>query len=186
MIGQYKTPIKPEVRVAGLDMAARKSGVALLHRGHFQTDLVLEPKLRGAARLDSITTKIENIVVLDHFRPDLVVIEDISYGSCGRITTLAEVAGVVKLLLFRHGIKFVLVSPRTLKLFTTGNGGASKKKMIASVEKYYGVVTDSDDIADAVACASLAYVLITGESNRRCELEVALRLRGNMKAQFNA
>ena len=171
MIVQSETPIKPEVRVAGLDLAARKSGVCLMRDGWTHTELILEPKLRGADRLDSIVTKLSNIVI-DPFRPDLVVIEGYAYGATNKLAILAEVGGVVKLALRRAGIPFVVVPPKILKLFVSGNGAASKKLVIASVEKYYGIVTDSDDIADSVACAAFARVLLTGNSTRRYELEV--------------
>lgn len=61
---------------------------------------------------------------------------------------LGEAAGVVKLRLFRMGVPFVLVAPKALKKFATGNGNASKDEMVAAC-KAAGGVPANDDEADA-------------------------------------
>ena len=64
-----------------------------------------------------------------------------------------------------------------MKLFVTGSGSASKPKMLRYVAKCYDFVTTSDDRADAVGLARLAQVYLTGNSKRRCELEVVYRVK---------
>lgn len=103
--------------------------------------------------------------------------EDYSLDSMNKADVLGEATGVFKLLLYRYGVELLLVPPKSLKLFTAASGSASKKRMIAAVEQYYGVTTTRDDVADAVGLAKFAEVWLTGISERRCELEAVRSLR---------
>lgn len=133
------------------------------------------PKLRGAERLIDLRTKV--MTVLLEAKPDLVAIEGYSYDSVGRWFDLGEVGGVLKVELMVNQIPTIVVPPCSLKQFMTGNGQASKKRMMAAVREHLHVVTNNDDLADAASAAHLAYVMTTGRSERRCELEVIKKLR---------
>jgi len=66
---------------------------------------------------------------------DYSIIEDYSFGS--KSGSLFQIGGFiegVKLLLFKKNIPLRLVSPKTGKLFATGNGNADKNQIIEAVK----------------------------------------------------
>ena len=161
--------------MVGIDASLTNTGVSALHRTEHNLSLVRPGKLRGAARLANIRDRVWEQVIA-HGIPQMVAIEGYSYDSVGRLFDLGEGGGTIKLKLFDHGIPTVIVPPTSLKKFATGNGGASKKKMIESAYAQYGVTTENDNLADAVALAMFAYVVLTKDSERRCELEAVKAL----------
>lgn len=68
------------------------------------------------------------------YNPDYIAMENLSYGSVGNATrNLAILFGVICTTL---GIdQPSVVPPTTLKKFATGNGKATKKDMLAAIEK---------------------------------------------------
>lgn len=132
-------------------------------------------KLRGTERLVDLRAKV--MAVLLEAKPDLVGIEGYSFDSVGRWFDLGEIGGVLKVELMVQGIPTAVVPPCSLKKFMTNNGQASKERMIAAVQEHLNVITDNDDLADAASIAHFAYVMATGQSERRCELEAIRKLR---------
>lgn len=176
MIARAETQDK-RIVTAGIDSALTKSAICTLAEGAFRPLLVRMPKQRGACRLDAIAGRM--LAVLEGAGPylSLVALEGYSYGSTGKVFELGEIGGLLKVEMYRRGINYVVVPPTVLKLFVTGNGMASKEKMMASMEKEYGVVTEVDDVADAAGLARFAYVYLTGDTTRRCELEAVRTVR---------
>jgi len=88
--------------------------------------------------------------------------EDYSYGSVNKPYTLGELGGVLKtkLLLTFQSVNMVMVPPTKLKLFATGNGGATKgmmgKQFRTEVGKVVDGVTPSNDCIDAYYLAQYA------------------------------
>lgn len=114
-------------------------------------------------------------------KPALVAIEGYAYAANGRKFDIGELGGVVGLLMHDVGIKVMGVQPTQLKQFVTGNGSATKNKMMRTVAEKYGVVTTCDDVADAVGLAMCAYVRLTGDSTYRAELDVVHRINTRTK-----
>lgn len=176
MVGQTPRQIKPEVTVAGIDSSLRNTGVCVLNKGRPETSSVKPKKLRGAHRLLHIREQaLEQVQA--HGRPTLVAMEGYSYGSTGRWFDLGEAGGVIKVELLVNDIPSIIVPPSSLKLFATGNGGAPKEWMIREAEKQLGIVTEDDNLADAALLALFAYVVVTKDSIRRCELEAIHNLQ---------
>ena len=162
--------------VAGIDSALQKVGLCVFRDGQYELHLIKPATgLRGTERLVDLRTKV--MAVLSEARPDLVAIEGYSYDSVGRWFDLGEIGGVLKVELMVQGTPTTIVPPCSLKQFMTDNGQASKTKMIRAVQEHLNVVTDSDDLADAAGLARFAYVMATGQSDRRCELETVKKLR---------
>lgn len=78
----------------------------------------------------SIVGLIEQIVTL--FNPDVVVMEGVSYGSTGSaaLVDLCFLNSALRMLLKQKGIRFVIVSPTSLKKFACSNGQAEKDIII--------------------------------------------------------
>ena len=159
----------------GVDLALRLTGVCVLDSQGFHPTLINASKLRGRRRLAFIRDALVRLVMAQ--RPDTVALEGYSIMSENRSFDLGEVAGVIKLLTVDAEIPLIIAAPKQLKKFVTGSGTASKAQMIEHVAKHYGVVTADDNEADAVGLAKLAEVYLTGNSTRRCELEIVHRLQ---------
>lgn len=96
-------------------------------------------------------------VLVKKYQPAVVVIEGYAFGARGRgKTILSELNGVVKNMLVRKGIVFIVPGPKTIKKHMTGDGNASKLEMIAVAKKLCRSISDSDR-ADALGCAKYGY-----------------------------
>lgn len=162
-------------RVVGVDQALLHTGVCRNVNGDLTTLLIQEKRLRGAERLASIRRQVS--LYLAGFDPELIAMEDYSYGSVNRPFDLGELGGVLKLMFLERKVPYILVPPKMLKAFVTNDGNADKDKMIRFVSQKYHLSTENDNIADAVGLAKFAEVYLTGQSNYRSELEAVLRLR---------
>jgi len=183
MIGQDETQFKEEPpAVFGIDPSLRGTGLAYLADGEFDLIGLPEKKLVGVERLAALRTRLRNVLdILADYRT-FAVIEGYSYDSVGRLAQLGEWGGVIRVELYTRGIQFVVPTPAQLKQFVTGRGDATKEQMIEAVESVYGLeVADDDDLADAAGLARLGYVYLTGDSQRRCELEVVKSMKAPKK-----
>ena len=133
------------MRVVGLDLAVLSSGVALAGR----TLTVSPGASKDAERLSRIHRAM--LRLLDAEKPDLVVIEGYSFsrGLAGA-RSVAEVGGVVRLLLWHLKIPYVEVPPASLKLFATGSGRADKTAMRTAARRAAPIESwANDDEVDA-------------------------------------
>lgn len=89
---------------------------------------------------------------------DLLAAEDAGFGSKWENVQAMhnELRGVIKLVAAEWEIPIVLVQPSKLKKWLTGKGNAKKPDMIHWVGKRFGVRTDDDNVADAVAVMEFA------------------------------
>jgi len=71
------------------------------------------------------------LTILAEFKKEQVVIliEDYSFGSKGKVFNLAENCGILKYMLYKAGYKFFTVPPTVVKKYATGKGNATKEKM---------------------------------------------------------
>lgn len=87
-----------------------------------------------------------------------VCIEGPSLHSTNQADKLGQVRGVLELMSLDHFGDPLEIPPSSLKKFATGNGLASKSKMIQSAVRQ-GWIVSNDDEADAAWLAELAYAL---------------------------
>lgn len=102
----------------------------------------------GAARLDLVRERIAGLL-----GPyvDLVVLEGYAYGARGRAAvSMGELGGVVRLLLHRRRVRWVEVSPSTLKRYATGSGSAGKDAVLVEAVRRLDYEGSSHDEADAL------------------------------------
>jgi len=183
MIVQASASSKSEVVSAGVDLVLRRTGYSILDSEGFRKGVIDSEKLklRGRERLAFIRDELQRLVIAP--KPDIVVVEGFSLMSENRPFDMGMVRCIIELLAHDANILIIDPKPKQLKYFVTASGTASKKRMIADVGKYYGVVTKDDNEADAVGLAKLGYVYLTGDSKRRCELEIVRRLKNPKSKQ---
>lgn len=115
------------MEVLGLDLSTVSTGVAT-RKGAFAIRPVGKTAFR---RSKDIALGIRVCLVSE--RIALAVIEAPAFNAEGRgRIQLAELCGMVKLVLFQHGVPWVSVAPSQVKLYATGNGRASKEQVLAA------------------------------------------------------
>lgn len=119
------------------------------------------------------TTNIFNIVdhmetIIKLWKPDVVTIEGVSFGSSGAVLDLCGLNYAVRMMLLRCNVNNIyIVSPTQNKKFATANGSAEKDVMISAwhksdktSEQIPGCIK-VDDIADAYFLARFGLHLVT-------------------------
>lgn len=88
-----------------------------------------EEYLTDQERYENIASWVLTILA-DFDKKDVVIlIEDYSFGSKGKVFNLAENCGILKYMLYKQNYKFFTVPPTVVKKFATGKGNATKEKM---------------------------------------------------------
>ncbi|MGR6921209.1 crossover junction endodeoxyribonuclease RuvC [[Actinomadura] parvosata] len=143
-------------RVAGLDQAAEKTGLALPDS---TTRLITAPKVR--VKRGEKRTLADNMRRMDHVDAECVRhilasgteaigIEDYAFTMTSSAThRLAEIGGTVRLACWRAGIALAVINVKHLKLYATGDGDASKQQMADAALQYAGARFPSEDECDA-------------------------------------
>ena len=98
-----------------------------------------EEYLTDQERYENIASWV--LTILAEFKKEEVVIliEDYSFGSKGKVFNLAENCGIMKYMLYKAGYKFFTVPPTVVKKYATGKGNATKDKMYESFVAETGV-----------------------------------------------
>ncbi len=122
--------------------------MALVQNGKVKAAKAVKPpgpqKACLEERLDLIVREI--ITLAGHV--DLSVMEGPAFSKANAAIAMGQVAGVIRLALWRSGYPFVIVGPRTVKLFATGSGNASKAQMCEAARVHYD--TKDHNLCDAV------------------------------------
>lgn len=141
--------------VTVLDLSLTGTGYACAHEGAvgYQTITVAKGVV-GFQRLLYLRTQIKDLIA----DAPLVVMEGLSFMSkSGVAHEITGLAMIVRMMLWEAGKTIVIVSPKTLKKFASGNGNAEKSMQLREVYKRWGHDCANDNEADA--CALLHYGL---------------------------
>ena len=162
----------------GIDQSLLSSGVAVITATQ-ETEYVgcIETKkLSGAPRLACIRNALLGVI---GGTPGIsfAALEGYSMASTHRALDLGELGGIVRLVLHDEGIPFVVVPPKSLKLFVTGSGDADKEAMRFATLKKWGVDFNQDDQCDAYGLAQVARSFHRNAGTTSSELEVLKKLR---------
>jgi crossover junction endodeoxyribonuclease RuvC len=155
------------LRVIALDLSLTGTGIAATHSSTGDARLwctTVAPRRRPSettidhARLHDIISTVTGLAT--SWKPDLVVIEK-PFQRPGQGDTsirLAELHGPIKHWLWCRGIRYVDVNLTHVKQYATGNGGADKQAVLASIISTYGrlVHVGTDDEADAMSLLAMA------------------------------
>ena len=138
------------MNILALDLSLSATGVCMV--GGEST--VIDPKSkRGVERLAYIRERIGGILDIekrDGREVQLAVLEGYSFGSHDKgARAIGELGGVVRLLLYYRCLPFVEVPPSNLKRYATGNGAASKDRVIQAAALRAGREFPDNNAADA-------------------------------------
>ena len=81
---------------------------------------------------------------------DKVTIEGYAFGRANRAAALGELGGVVRLALHEAEIRYVVLSPSTIKKLATGKGNAAKPAVLVEAVKRLGYDGSDDNESDAM------------------------------------
>nr|DAY81857.1 MAG TPA: RuvC [Caudoviricetes sp.] len=147
-------------RILGLDLSLTATGWALVWDGSPKWG-VIKSRNRSVKRLSEIRNAVLDII--NQTQPSLAVIEGYSYGSSHGMAGLAELGGVIRLLLLDMGIPFIVVAPATNKKFATGKGNAEKDLMLKRVFQHWAADMSNNNEADAFALAQFGRCYLNQE-----------------------
>lgn len=170
----------------GIDPSAASSGLGLITvvNGAPQrwdcTTITPPDDFRGARRLSYIFNEARQFLTLAGVRHiTRTCIEGAALHSTNRETILSQVRGIFLLLAYRTGeCEPTELAPTQIKKFAAGNGGASKKEVMAAIISEGNWHPQNDDEADGCAAANIAHALDYHETTRltRPQLELTLQL----------
>jgi Holliday junction resolvasome RuvABC endonuclease subunit len=138
------------MNVLGLDLSLTSSGFAYRDdAGEIHTGIITPKSHKGLPRLLYVWNCIEHIVHAQG--TDKVVIEGYSMGrfQMQRAHSTGEMGGLVKVMLWKKGIPILIVSPKGLKKFATGNGNSTKPQVQGHIMTRWGYRVEQEDEADA-------------------------------------
>lgn len=181
------------MNVLGLDLSLNSTGYAYRAQAtsydamEVVTGRITTGKLRGVSRLDFLEECLQDIIKDGPFT--LAVIEDYAMGyggnksNPGRVFNIGEWGGIARLSLHRASIPLVLVSPSSLKMFATGNGGSAIQKhhVMSSIQEVWDYRVDQDDEADAFVCMMLGEAYSSQRKRRRYD---SSRIRALDKVEY--
>ena len=160
-------PVEP--MSLGIDPSLTSTGIVALGAGGevLRAEALCPPKgCTGVERLDVLYRQLEGVVDRllgqDRRTPAQLVaaVEGYGYSANGqRLAELGEWGGMVKLALWRRGIRFAVVAPARLKKFVAGKGTAQKDEMRLATYKRWAFEHPVVDVVDAYGLARVALAL---------------------------
>lgn len=183
---RLKTPLskaKPGQAWVGMDCSARESGLCVLYKNRADLYEINTKPLTGIQRLDSLYYMTAE-ALSQHNDSTLMLgaIEDGLFVSPGRVFLAGQAHGTMIRAARRAGLRLLLAHLKHIKQFFTLSAGADKKKMVKYADQELDFSFDHNvkshtDLADAYACAKLAYAKTTHDvggrgARRRMEILV--------------
>lgn len=158
------------MKIMGIDLSLSSPGFAITDCNvpiHYE-NITTSPDDEWFERIIQIRDKV--IELIDSYNPDMILVENYSFGSRYDREVLGEVHGALFYILGLRGDLekvFRVVSPTTLKSFITGNGRATKAQMVRAINEIYNLnlKVSQNDIADALALCHIGHYLTDGNWN---------------------
>lgn len=160
----------------GIDASSKSTGICILDdMGRLVKLYTIQPskKLTEMERLLCIRDALRDILTT-YTAVTSGAIEGYSYGSIHKAFTLAEIAGTIKVVLADAGVETLIVAPKQLKKFATGNASASKQ----DVKDAIAYATSNFDESDSVVLCNIARAFFLSQNTQvRYQREVLLALK---------
>jgi len=138
----------------GIDLSLVETGIVCLEDGKiiFQDTVKSKPKegQLEIERIRAIALEV-NVNGIGKYKPSLVVIEGLSYGS-KNTTSLCQLAKLnfcIEIYCYIEKYRYLMVPPTSLKKFITGKGSADKSLMGAVAKQRWSRTFRDDNECDA-------------------------------------
>lgn len=163
--------------IIGLDLSLTGTGVIILKEGKLDCEQLIKSKptsdksyLAETRRLMKIRDQIAEIV--DAKKPTLAVIEGMAFSirSTTALTQLSGINYMVREMLIKKDVPFIIVAPTSLKKFITGSGAAKKDVILLEIFKRYGISFSDDNLGDAFILSRCGLALM-GEEEEKLTLK---------------
>ncbi len=142
----------------GVDPSLNSTGIAVRANDTVVAYCIGGGDLKGEARIAHVRDAVA--FALDRYTPDLVAYEGLAMGfspkTSNNVLNLAELGGVLKLLILDRGIDILSVPPTSLKLFAAGKGNAKKEQVSLALHAILGVTFSTSDQYDAAGLLMMA------------------------------
>ncbi len=164
---------KSKITSLGLDLSLTGTGVVALEDGEIIIQRLIKSKPAGDLPVDELN-RIRTIIrdiescVIKATTIHVAVIEGLAFmvKNATALVQLSALNYMVREMLFKHQIPFVIVAPTTLKKFVTGSGGSKKDVMLMEMFKRYGVTILDDNENDAFGLAKIGEELLSKNKDK--------------------
>ena len=169
-----------EYRYLGIDPSLTSPGIVLLRPNDRPIEIALKPPSRD--RRLAWLHRAAGDIIIKYGTPAFAVLEGPSLGSVGRTSDLGMAYGIFRLLMEQMHIPHVIASPKEIKKFGAGRGGATKAAMVETAVAD-GCSSVQEDICDAWHMARLAQGIHEGRSPKltRASDQVVYNLLGKQE-----
>lgn len=189
------------VYFCGIDLSVTNTGLAVVeYLGDSKFNLIDIKSITPNPRTKGFNKKLESlecfIFATESFSSikdsKFFVLENYSFGSPGRLTDLAELAGLYKGHIIRGlGKSYDVIAPQTVKKIITGSGRADKNEVQESLKNFVvnieNFTFNNYDESDAVAVA-VSYGLQMEEiqnGNKENKKDISEVKRSNRRRKSN-
>lgn len=166
--------------VMGIDASLNSSGVSVRDsRGRAVTTRIVPGKRREIERLEWNHNRLRDLLLA--YEPKVVVIEGYAMGKASNnLASIGEWGGIAKLLAHQHGAQVITVTPSSLRMMMTGDGGAKGKAIMKEclhrISTDYHHIVQNDEVD---ACC----LMLVGEAivNRTGSPRLIQSIRSKMR-----
>lgn len=145
--------------VVGLDLSLNGTGIAYPDGTVERYAPVADPKAAyGMARILDVRDRA--MAAVTPGLTELVVIEGMAFDAYDRERQLAQLTGIIRAALYESHVPYLICPPGTLKKYATGDGHASKTKVLLAAINRLGYEGEAHDEADALWLRAAGWELL--------------------------
>lgn len=172
----------------GLDQSFTGTGITIFPKDYFlieteKTKNTKTPSIDNTRRIIKIRDEVKEI--LNKYKVTHICMEGLSYGSKGRsVMQIGGLTHILRELFIELNIKFIVIPPKTLKKWFTGNGNSNKFGMIEeAVKRDYDIpfvknygnkknpnIQFDDNVVDSLAACLFCKDFIEGKADEYKDL----------------
>lgn len=149
---------------AGVDVSLTGTGVVVLENGKIKKQKLIKTKPRGDKPVDELERLIYILgeIIIDLEECQLVAIEGLAFMA-RNTTALVQLSGLnylLRYMLNKDGVAFIIVAPTSLKKFVTLKGNSDKNVVMMEIFKRYGETLPDNNIADSYGLSRIAEAVL--------------------------
>ena len=169
--------------IIGIDLSLCNTGIVLLDDDNVMLEHSIISKPQGKRPIDelerlmSIVNQVEHVIRKHEIK--LAVVEGIAFGI-SRTTSLSQLSGLnymVRHMLHREEVDFLIVPPTTLKKFITGKGNSPKDVMLLETYKRYKKAYTDNNLCDGFGLAKIGEVFLDPDKGVKFQKDVVKVLK---------